>query len=217
MTTWPALISQLSEDYVRDPNHRLWTEASKYRALNKALTQFQADLERSDMTNEETTTISSVAGQQEYDLPTDFARLSLVRYNNDRLYRTTLKDIKEQYDTMTQWTPDRYYTYENKLWLHSVPSTSWQAIELLYYKTLPDISSSVGSPFPTDCDDALLAYASYKLLAPLYRDRAMASMQDYNVILSALRSRYRVPDENMRMSIDTGRELVGERAIGHNE
>jgi hypothetical protein len=42
-------------------------------------------------------------------------------------------------------------------------------------------------------------------------------MQDYNVILSALRSRYRVPDENMRMSIDTGRELVGERAIGYNE
>ena len=56
---------------------------------------------------------TTTAGTQEYALPTDFAKLDLIRENQQYLTKTSLKELKIRIKNFTQGIPNRYYIYKN--------------------------------------------------------------------------------------------------------
>ena len=74
MTTIETYATRLSEDYVRDPNNKVWNINTKYRAVNKGYTKVQQDLGWTQAEAEENDTRSTVVGSELYELPTNFKR-----------------------------------------------------------------------------------------------------------------------------------------------
>lgn len=135
MTTIGTLLTQMNEDYLRDPRYKIWNQNSQTRAIQKWYTQVQADLGWEQPENEMTQSISVVIWTQAYSLASDFVRISLVRFNGDYLWETSQKAIKMQYETMQSGTPDSYYLYGWQIYLHPIPNLSW-TVDIDYFEVL---------------------------------------------------------------------------------
>lgn len=77
MASLTTLRSNLST-LLRDPNNRVRPLTTIDSAINNAQTHLQAEFQ--DMIDDATTTITTVAGQQEYNLPADFAKLIIATF-----------------------------------------------------------------------------------------------------------------------------------------
>lgn len=200
-TTLASLRTMLNEDYVRDPKDKIWNQATKNRALNKWYIKVQQELNWNADPNEAYDTRSSVAGSELYDLPDDFVRLSLVRYDWEELTRTTRKTVREFDDNPQSGKPEWYYIYNGKLWLYPVPN-SVKTIDLYYLESIL-LSTSNDSELPTYCDDAIVLWAAYKLYIGV-RDMNSAQIyaQDFQDEIRRLRSTMLMNDENMSFGYD---------------
>lgn len=168
MTTIEDFRTTLREDYLKDPNGKVRNNSMVDRAINKAYSQVQSDLNYGSNENLGTSTYTTTAGDYEYDLPADFARIKLVRYNFDGtnkypLERTTLKRLEATYTTFTQGNPYQYYKNKLVLGVYPIPP-SQGTIYLDYYTMLPAITEATDSETPTEFDDTIILYAAYKLL-----------------------------------------------------
>lgn len=81
MTSLTNLIANTRAVYLKDPNGKVWNNSMLTIALNKGYQQVQKDMNFSDRDEMSDTTFSTVAGTQQYSLPTDFQRVRLARYN----------------------------------------------------------------------------------------------------------------------------------------
>lgn len=200
-TTLASLRTMLNEDYVRDPKDKIWNQSTKNRALNKWYIKVQQELNRNADPNEAYDTRSSVAGSELYNLPDDFVRLSLVRYDGEELTRTTRKTVREFDDNPQSGKPEWYYIYNGKLWLYPVPNSA-KTIDLYYLESIL-LSTSNDSELPTYCDDAIVLWAAYKLYIGV-RDMNSAQIyaQDFNDEIRRLRSTMLMNDENMSFGYD---------------
>lgn len=200
MTSLATLRTRLSEDYTRDPNYRIRNQSAVERAINKWYTRVQKDLWWTEWSNENNATTSTVAGSELYDLPSDFIRMKLIRYNGDDLVETTRKAIKRADETSQSWTPHRYYLYNNKLGLYPVPSAVG-TLDLEYYQSETTLSSAQDTQLPSIVDDAILLFAAYKLFLWV-RDTGSAQSfyQDYQDEVNTLRMTLLFDDENVEFS-----------------
>ena len=82
-------LRQLVIDNTREPNYKVRPQATVDRAINNAYDTVQQELEGFIDTTQSSTTITTVAGQQEYDLPADFNILQTAQYASTALYYTT--------------------------------------------------------------------------------------------------------------------------------
>lgn len=198
MTSLANLRSRLSEDYVRDPNHKVWTSETKDRALNKAYYRVQADLWYNLGENENNSTRETVIGSELYELPSTFTKLNLVRYEWDDLIKTERKYVKKMDETPQSGTPRRYYLYNDLLGIYPVPDAVG-TLDLEYSELEATMTSSQGSVLATITDDAVTLYAAYKLFL-WARDGNSASLfrQDYENEINRLKTSLLFDDSNMR-------------------
>lgn len=203
MTTIEDFRTQLREDYLKDPNGKVRNNSMVDRAINKAYDQVQVDLNYWSNENLWATTYSTTAGDYEYDLPSDFARIKLVRYmrngtNKYPLGRTTLKILQSTFTEFTQWQPTQYYKNGLTLWVYPIPPSAG-TIYLEYYTMLPRISESQDSETPPEYDDTIILYAAYKLLSGVEKyDKLKEMKAQYDDDIAKLRLQYEYDDENMR-------------------
>jgi hypothetical protein len=69
MATIQELRQIISQDYLRDPNNRVFPVTTVDRAINKGITRLEQDLYNGVGVLELQATLNTVAGQQEYTLP----------------------------------------------------------------------------------------------------------------------------------------------------
>lgn len=192
MTSLVDLRTKLRTEYIRiDPNGKIWSNSVIDWYINRAYTQIQKDWQYKWRENIEDATTTTVAGQQEYWIPTDYIAVNLVRYNNQYLTKTdriTLK-MENQNSPMVSGTPYQYYLYWWNIGLYPIPNTTG-TIDLEYLKKLPKITTSQDSLFPEEFDDAICAYAKYIAFMGNNKPEAMASLWDYQQLMDTLRSSY---------------------------
>lgn len=178
MATLLELRQTVSSTLLRDPNNKVWPVSFIDKSINNWYTRIQQDCLDMYEDWDQNFTQQSTPGTQEYTLPSDFLRLQLARFNGVQLHRTTKKEIKEKYTTMTQWQPWYYYLSKWKLGLFPVPDSSGE-IDVDYTASLPTITDSVDSLNPVYLDMAIAYYAAAECFdqvgkydqSKVYRDR----------------------------------------------
>lgn len=207
----------MNEDYLRDPNYRIWNQNAQTRAIQKWYTQVQSDLGREAPENESNQSITAVIWTQSYTLATDFVRIKLVRFNGDVLRETSQKAIKMQYETMQQWTPDSYYMYGGQLLVHPIPNVAG-TIDVDYYASAPLIAVWTDSTLPVDFNDAICLFATYKLFSWVNKlDQSKVMKDDYDKEILKLRVKYWLNDENIAWKDGNITSMVSEKGIGYTE
>lgn len=205
-STLSELRTLTRDNYIKiDPNGKIFGNTVLDSFLNRADFQLQKDWWHKRPQQYANYTVSTVAGTQEYDLPSDFIKLDLVRYNGSELAKASKTDIKRMYATMTSGNPFAYYIYWTKLWLYPVPNTTG-TIDLDYFKKLPTMTSAVDSTFPEDFDDARAAYASYLAFNSVNKpDKAQLMFTDYSMQLNTLLNSYIYQDLDVSFSYQNAR------------
>lgn len=200
MTAIETFVTQLNEDYLRDPNNKVWNLSAKHRAINKGHSKVQSDLGRSSSSNENNDVRNTVVGSELYELPDDFVRFTLIRYDGKPLTKTTRQETRKMDEEVENGIPNRYYIYNGKLGLYPVP-TEVKQLDLTYKEIESTISASQDSELPSICDEAIVLYASYKLYL-WTRDANSASLfrQDYEDEINRLRYTLLYDDENMKFN-----------------
>lgn len=159
MATLTTLRSTVSSNLLRDPNNKIRPVSFVDLAINNAYTRIQQDCLDMYEDGDKNTTQSTTIWTQEYTLPSDFLRLQLARFNGAPLARTTKREIKEMYSTMTQWQPTYYYLVNGKIWLFPVPE-SIGTLDIDYTWQLPTIATDQDSLNPIYLDMAIAYYAA---------------------------------------------------------
>lgn len=190
--------------YLRDPNARIRPNTYRDQAINLGYSQVQVDLNYGSNENlAPTMTYATTPGVYQYALPSDFARIKLVRYTftNNVIYslgRTTLKKLEVEFTKFTQGQPWWYYKNASTLGVYPIPNSPG-TIYLDYYLMLPVITEAQDSETPVDFDDTINLYAAYKLLTGTEKDvKAQQLLKQYNDNIAKLRLQYEYDDENMR-------------------
>lgn len=199
MSTLASLIT-LTREYIKiDPNARVFSDSTLTNFINRAYFQLQKDWKHQWRECYDNATTPTVAGTQEYWLPTDFIAVNLVQYNNQSLDKTDRIELKRaiNQNPMSSGTPNMYYLYAGNVWLYPIPNTTG-TIDLEYLKRLPTLSSSQDSLFPADFDDAIALYASYIAFKSVNKmDLAQMSLWDYSGVLGTLLASYIYDDTNL--------------------
>lgn len=96
---------------------------------------------------EASTTITTVADQNNYSLPADFAKLEALYFDDrDLIVETTRRRAKQVHGTDTTMYPDQFYFYGEEIVFAPTPSTSSLTINLDYQKTPTALSSDSDTP-----------------------------------------------------------------------
>lgn len=208
MSSLTTLRAKLAQDYTKDPNNRIFNSDTVDRALNKwyEKLQFDTNLWIREVTENKTTT--SVAWTIQYDLPDDCWRVKLVRYNGEDLIKIEKEELKRIYDTLDdQWTPVYYYLYWWLLGLYPIPDNTL-TIDLEYSKLLSTISSSQDANTPSSMDDAICAYAAYKLFLPMKPNDALNFRATYDELLSSIMVSWVYDDTNIKFWYQRGHKGI---------
>lgn len=204
MSTLASLIT-LTREYIKiDPNARVFSDNTLTNFINRAYFQLQKDWHHEWRQCYDNATTLTIAGTQEYWLPTDFIALNFVSYNNKSLIKSDRIKLKrlDSNNPMTSGTPNMYYLYGGNIWMYPIPNTTG-TIDLEYLKRLPTLSSSQDSLFPADFDDAIALYASYIAFKSVNKmDLAQMSLWDYQQVLDTLFYSYISDDTNMSFGIE---------------
>lgn len=134
---------------------------------------------------EKSTTITTVADQQEYDLPSDFHAMIGAWRSTERL------GIVAQGKTIsdpTSGTPTSYYLRQKKLGLYPTPPSSGTTITILYYGVGGSMSADSDEPIIPEEHQMILvfypclmcAYESDDEKLGLFRDAMVAELSDAN-------------------------------------
>ena len=155
--TKSEFISQISQDLLTDPSNRIRTTTNILRELNRSYSTLQSDMRWFLPSQEKSTTVTLIAGTQEYSLPSNYqSTISLY-------WDYPLKQIQKE-DTMTSTgSPTSYYVYAWSLWVYPIP-TEAKTLTLLYEASQPDISDSQASTTPSMCDMAIKYLTASSLL-----------------------------------------------------
>ena len=200
MTTLANLQTYLGNDYLRDPNNRIRPTDTKTRAINQAYIKLQADMLFSTWEQELTTTQSLVAGTSQYAKPTLSSTITAIVIENSELVLTTFDEAIAMW-TIAQGKPYAYYIRANNINYLPTPNTTYTAT--VYYNAwLADMETGDSSEYPSDYDDALLAYASYILFTQVQKyDNATVMRARYEEAVNVLRMKYFYDDNALFMNM----------------
>jgi len=108
---------------------------------------------------ETTSTDTSVASTQTYDMPTNAVHIHQVDYKYDRLQQISFRewDAYRSDSGTSEGLPDKWFPWERKIYLVNVPDTSGDTITIYHNSWQPYIDSTDGTTYPP---------ASYTTLVP---------------------------------------------------
>ncbi len=196
MSTLVSLREQVA-DSVRDPNNRIRSTSVVDRAINKAYLLVQQDLEGFIDDTLTSTTISVVAGTQEYSLPANFLTLQTAQLANVTLYQTTKQQLINADLYANTGTPQSYYIRWANIGLYPSPIASG-TLTINYVATLPTITTSIDSENPTLLDAAIV----YRTCAILFRQVQKfqeANLWEIEAIKETDKARYSLrQDDNLQ-------------------
>ena len=155
--TKSEFISQISQDLLTDPSNRIWTTTNVLRELNRSYSTLQSDMRWFLPSQEKTTTVTLIAGTQEYSLPSNYQSTISLSWDYP------LKQIQKEDVITATGTPTSYYIYAWSLWVYPTP-TQAQTLTLLYEASQPDIADWQDSTTPTICDMAIKYLTASSLL-----------------------------------------------------
>jgi len=217
MSTKWELRSSLRDEIRIDPNGKIWSDLILDTYIKQAIFQIQKDWNFEWRENQwGNNTFSLVPWTQEYDLPSDFIRTDLVRYNGQVLQKTTQKQLKQLYTSFTSGTPFQYYILGSKIWFDVLPNDAW-TIDFDYFKRLnAPLEDTNLSPFPEDFNISIIKYASYLAWSsPRGNEQtAITKKNEYDVLINWLTNAYIFYDTNdLNFSISRGKVWVNANAI----
>jgi hypothetical protein len=116
-----------------------------------------------------------------------------------------LSPVSKQQIRLTNYTgsqgkPNQYYIYGSNIGFNSIPNSTYNII-IDYFKRLPTLTSIQASLLPSDFDDAIALYAVYLAFKSIGKiESSIASLQDYNQVVSTLLTSYIYDDMNTSFS-----------------
>lgn len=142
---------------LRDPDQIKYDLETVKDYLNEAEREFCA---RTHYALTKSTSITTVAGTQEYALPTGFSGELGVFHNGAPLRKVPIEKTIEE--TPTSGEPSYYYVRQNYLGLYSTPATTGATITVLYNAVGGSMVVATDAPIiPERWQPALALYAAY--------------------------------------------------------
>jgi hypothetical protein len=168
MSTLASLVSDLADELKYDPQQTVNSQLLLERNLNRALRKVQEDSGYGLPENQDVDLITLVAGTSEYALNDDFIKIgepdSVKIDDSTPLRAVQYNDILGRTDITDQGKPICYYIRKvgtaYNIGFYPTPSSS-ATVTVPYLQILPDMTSVVDSPLPTDYDEALVLYSVY--------------------------------------------------------
>lgn len=168
MTTLANLVSELVDELKYDPQKAVNSQALLQRNLNRALRKIQEDSVYGLPENQDVDIITTSAGTREYTLNSDFIKIgepdSVKIDTSTPLAAEQYNILLQRFNLDNQGKPTYYYirkvNSDYKIGFYPTPGASY-TVTVPYLKTLPEMTSLVDSPLPTDYDEALVLYAVY--------------------------------------------------------
>lgn len=204
-STLATLRSKLRTQLKIDTQKNVWSDDTLNNYLNDSYSRIQRDGDydwQETMGGNQLTTTAS--GTQEYTLPSDNARLDLIRFNGNELFYTT-KIATKRMDTtnISTSTPSHYYIESGIIGLWPIPTTA-QTLDIDYRKRLTRLSSDSDTiDFNEDFDQAVINFASY-LAWNGYRggeEKAANELAAYQIELDKLLQTYLIfSQENLKFN-----------------
>lgn len=161
-TTLANYITYLDNDLTRDPNHRIRTQTTKERAINRWYISTQMAIGMQSRTMETSASSSQSAWDNTYTLPSDFLGARLVEWEGNPLILTTNDEIRRIETTSTSGTPSHYYITWDTLYIRPTPASAG-TLTVYYNHIEATLTSGVDSALPTYYDHAVILYAAYSL------------------------------------------------------
>lgn len=174
MATQGDLLLQL-RDRLDESSAALWGDAELRRYINEGV----RDLTRRAETNQTRATIATVAGTQEYSMPTDIVRVHRVEHQ-DASSTVTPLEYRDFNSMDSIWWNRQKTTESNRpywytLWgyppslkivLYPTPSVTAETIRVFYYSVPADLATDGTDnadtiPVPQGWEDAVVQYAEY--------------------------------------------------------
>ena len=135
MSTLSEIRSNIRTTYLKiDPNAKIWDNTTLDYMANRAYSKVQEDFKFEIEECQTSTTISTIAGQTEYDKPSDLRTITGFFDDSYDLKRITKQDFLM--NRSTQSKPSNYYLYWTKIGLYPTPDSTY-TLDLLYNKKLP--------------------------------------------------------------------------------
>lgn len=188
--TVSQLIDDLRDEIKTDPNGRIWRDRELRRFLSRAYLKIQADAMFNFPENQAApTALVTVAGTQEYNLPTSFGRMIkiLIGGSDYPLTMITLENVPQQGET---GSPTEFYLRNDQIGFHPIPDNAYTLTQIYRKKFLfPDEDTEAIDYDDDEVADTMVKYASYLAWASPRGNRATAieKLQDYKELLSALK------------------------------
>lgn len=200
MSSLTNIRTNIRTTYLKiDPNAKVWDNNTVDYFANRGYEKVQEDFQHSIPECEWSTTISTVAGTQEYAKPSDFVRIAGIFYNWTKLIPTTKEGAIM--NTASQTIPNGYYLYGSNIGLYPTPDSTY-TLQLLYKKSLPELTDTVDSVMGKDLEDLLVLYACYLMFISVEKQtKATMCLSQYETKKNWLFLKYMYDDENMTFSI----------------
>jgi len=130
--------------------------------LRDAIFDAQSDLCKSGWVLEKTLTTTSVADQREYTYPENTLGIKEIRYNSDKLWKTSLMKDPKTSTGNPKGTPCNYGLWDEVIYLYPTPSESGDTIQIRTYAYPQDITSNADSiEVPQEYREDLINYMNY--------------------------------------------------------
>lgn len=155
-----------------DPNAKVRDNNVVDNYINEAYRKIQRDVWYDIPECQSSVDITTTSGTTEYTRPNDLQKVmgffqdwyELTRITKEYFARSRASESK----------PCSYYLYGWKIWFYPTPDSSY-TINLIYNKSLPKITDTVGSELPIEYDDAIASYACYLMMISVEK-QARANM-----------------------------------------
>lgn len=217
MATIQQLRTIISQDYLRDPNNKVFPVGTVDRAINKGIRRLETDLYNGLGVLELQATITTVPWQTEYTLPSWWVRMSLVKWDGTELYLTTLEQIQRENDTLTQGSPYSYYLRGWVIGLYSIPDTA-KTLYIIYTSKSETVDATTDYVLPEEWIDAVTAFAASRLFHSVGKfDFANEYRMHYEDSVNKMRAMYQYNDENMRFGYQLGRNAGSDKSLSYND
>jgi len=210
-STRADLRADVRTELKKDPNGKIWDDATINKYINKAYLKVQKDGNFQWRENQGNTTFPTESWVQEYVLPTDLGKVQLVRFNWTVLITTTKVLLKRQLSTFVSWTPSKYYLFWANIWFDVLPNVVW-TIDLDYQKRLAKfITDTQESAFNDDFDTAIVKYAAFLAWSSIdgKQQTAGVELDEYKLEIDTLVSTYIFDDINdLHFGLQRGNRFV---------
>jgi len=180
MATLNDLISKCVIEIKTDPNKKIWNDETLTDYINTAIRQIENDGWYGWDVNAGSATITTVAGTQEYSLPSDFVKMEGVYLDSCLLSKTNKQTVLATGNDSTS-KPNSYYLRGGKVGFYSIPDGSY-SVSILYKRKTEELSTeNPDLEFDNDFVTAIVKYACYLAWSSprgSYND-AQAKLADY--------------------------------------